>query len=84
MKNSNDIEEEVPGTLTQEVNETLKTLTVEQVEKWIIDDLGRARSLLQALHNDRNILRLVATHIHGLASNSLHAKLNAERLKSEK
>lgn len=44
-------------------------LSVDQVEKWLTDDLGRALSLLHALHNDKNALKLIAVHLHGLALN---------------
>lgn len=62
------------GSISEEADKAVAALTIEQVEKWLTDDLGRARSLLQALHNDKNILRLVAVHLHGLAQNYNEAK----------
>lgn len=62
------------GPLSQQVDEQIEKLTVAQVEKWLTDDLGRARSLLQAIHNDKNVLRLIAVHLHGLAQNYNQAK----------
>lgn len=55
--------------INQEVSDKVAELTVEQVEKWLTEDLGRARSLLQAIHDDKNILRLVAMHMHGKVQN---------------
>lgn len=62
------------GTLSDEIDEKVKSLTVEDVEKWMIDDLGRARAFLQAIHDDPNLCRLVAVHMHGKAQNYLRAK----------
>lgn len=65
--------------MNQEVSDKVAELTVEQVEKWLIEDLGRARSLLQAIHEDKNILRLVATHMHGKVQNWNEQKKLAEQ-----
>jgi len=54
---------------TQEIIDNLPTPDVETIQKWLADDLGRARSLLQAIHEDKNILNLIAVHMHGKISN---------------
>lgn len=63
--------------MSQEVDENVKAITVEMVEKWLTEDLGRSRSLLQAIHDDPNILRLVANYFHGKASNHIAAAASA-------
>lgn len=68
--------------MSQEVDEAVKGLTVEMVEKWLTEDLGRSRSLLQAIHDDPNILRLIANYFHGKASNHIAAKA-AESINKE-
>lgn len=77
---------ESQSSLSQEVDDKIKSLTVDQVEKWVVEDLGRARSFLQAIHNDPNLMRLVAVHLHGLAANHLAAQAskqaNAEKMES--
>lgn len=47
----------------------LPTPDIATIKKWLTDDLGRARSLLQAIHEDGNILNLIATHMHGKITN---------------
>jgi len=43
------------------------------IKKWLTEDLGRARSLLQAIHEDPNILDMVTRHMYMRVSNHLHA-----------
>lgn len=69
MKNNTTNSEPAQGAVSQEIDEKLGALTVDQVEKWLTEDLGRARSLLQAIHNDKNILRLIAIQFQGQAQN---------------
>lgn len=47
----------------------LPTADVNQVEKWLTRDIGVAITLLTAIHNDPNLRRLMATHLHGLHEN---------------
>lgn len=81
MKDSKSSKTEAQGAESQSGTDQWEGLTLDQVEKWLIDDLGRARSLLEALHTDRNILRMVAVHLHGKAMNYIQAKNSAEKVK---
>lgn len=69
--------------LTEEVDSKLSQVTVEEVEKWITDDLGRSRSFLQAIHDDKNILHLVAIHMHGKLQNFKNGKDSLKKASEE-
>lgn len=49
--------------------ENLPQPTLADVKKWLDDDLGRARALLQALHNNPNLKQLMAEHMLGELEN---------------
>ena len=52
--------------------------TLADVKKWLDDDLGRARALLQAVHDNPNIKHLVAEHMLGELQNYYNRKKAAE------
>lgn len=80
MKESSHVNGAAPGAGSVDPKDQFDGLTIEQVEKWLIEDLGRARSLLEALHSDRNILRMCAVHLHGKAMNYINAKASVEKV----
>lgn len=45
--------------------------TVDDVEKWLTKDLGACIAMLRAIHNDTNLRRLMATHLHGVHMNTI-------------
>ena len=66
--------ESAQGVDVQEIEKQIESLTTESCIKWITEDLARARTMLAVLHEDPNILRLVAMHIQGRAINHLEAR----------
>lgn len=54
--------------------EKLPVPTIKDVRQWLDDDLGRARALLQAIHDNPNIKALVAEHMLGQLENWHNAK----------
>ena len=54
--------------------ENLPVPTLKDVKKWLHGDLGRARALLQALHNNPNLKQLMAEHMLGELENYHNAK----------
>lgn len=67
-----------PQKSTQGVDiENLPVPDLKTILQWLSDDLGRARSLLQAIHDNPNIKQLIAEHMLGQLEN-YH---NAEKLK---
>lgn len=58
--------------------ENLPQPTLADVKKWLDDDLGRARALLQALHNNPNLKHLMAEHMLGELENYHNRKKAAD------
>lgn len=54
--------------------ENLPVPDLATIQKWLSDDLGRARSLLQCIHDNPNIRRLIAEHLLGQVQNFHNAK----------
>lgn len=72
--------------LNQEVaadKDSAASLTLEQIEKYLTSDLAVVRTLLAAIHDDPNLLRLMAVHLHGRAQNYNLAQENLDRLKAK-
>lgn len=61
------------GSATQGVDQPTADLPpsfdLKQVEKWLTRDLGICIVLLSAIHNDPNLRRMMALHLHGLHEN---------------
>jgi len=51
----------------------IPTPDVETIKKWLTDDLGRARSLLEAIHNSPDILNQIAIFMQGKIENYKNA-----------
>lgn len=58
--------------------ENLPQPTLADVKKWLDDDLARARTLLQAVHNNPNIKHMVAEYMLGELQNHYNRKKAAE------
>lgn len=58
--------------------DNLTQATLADVKKWLDDDLGRARALLQALHNNPNLKQLMAEHMLGELENYHNRKKAAD------
>lgn len=71
---------------TQNGSESVKdriTLTAAQIEQMVKRDIQSALLLLQAIHDDVDVCRAVATFLHGKYMNDLHTKELANQSKVE-
>lgn len=70
-------ENNVNGRATQGVDSPPPT--IEQVEQWLIKDIGACLSLLNGIYNDPNIRRMMAEYLIGMHENRKnHADMAAD------